>query len=125
MTYVKVNDTLYPASITGKVHDREWDDRESKAITMEADFSVMNSLFPDNAIWSIVSEETLLVVDEEGTPILDANGSETYETHQTEFDNSEFSVRGDLIIHTDGTCTVKMGKETDLEAAYEIMYGGI
>ena len=27
--------------------------------------------------------------------------------------------------HTDGTCTVKMGKPTDLEDAYEMIYGGI
>ena len=48
-----------------------------------------------------------------------------YETRQEEFDNSEFCIRGDLTVHVDGTCTVKMGKPTDLEDAYEMLYGGI
>lgn len=34
MIYVNVNNTLYPAEIHGQVHDREWDNRESKAITL-------------------------------------------------------------------------------------------
>ncbi len=125
MIYVKVNSTLYPATIGGKVTDREWDNRESKAITMEADYDTVNALFSDGTVWSIVNEETVPVVDEEGNPVLDNEGNLTYETKQTEFDNSEFGIRGDLIVHTNGTCTVKMGKLTDLEEAYEIMLGGI
>ena len=43
---------------------------------------------------------------------------------ETEFDNSEFCIAGDLTDHRDGTITAKMGKLTDLEEAYEIMFGG-
>ena len=32
MIYIKVNDNLYPASISGKMSDKEWDERESKAL---------------------------------------------------------------------------------------------
>ena len=56
---------------------------------------------------------------------MDENGEPTYTTEQTEFDNSAFSIRGDLTVHVDGTCTVEMGKLTDLEEAYELMLGGI
>lgn len=125
MIYVKVNDNLYPASISGKMSDKEWDGRESKAITLEADFATVNALFPDGVAWSIVSEETIPVLDEEGNPVLDGEGNPTYEAHQTEFDNSEYSIRGDLTVHVDGTCSVKMGKATDLENAYETLYGGM
>ena len=125
MIYVKVNGTLYPASIGGKVTDREWDNRESKAITIEADFDTVNALFPNGVAWSIINEETVPVVDREGNPVLDNEGNPTYETKQTEFDNSEFSLRGDLTVHINGTCTVNMGKLTELEEAYEIMLGGI
>lgn len=125
MIYIKINSTLYPASIEGKMSDKDWDGRESKAITMEADFDTVDALFPDGAVWSIVNEETVPVVDEEGNPILDNESNPTYETKQTEFDNSEFSLRGDLTVHTNGTCTVRMGKLTELEEAYEIMLGGI
>lgn len=125
MIYVKVNNTLYPASIAGKMEDNEWDNRETKEITLYGDFSMVNALFQDNASWSIVIEENVPVLDEHGNPVLDKNGAETYEMQQTEFDNSEFCIRGDLTVHTDGTCTVKMGKPTDLEDAYEMLYGGV
>jgi hypothetical protein len=104
MIYVKVNDTLYPATVNGRVADNAWDNRESKAITLEGDYETINALFVDGTTWSIV-------MDEEGT--------------QTEYDNSEFNIRGDITVHTDGTCTVKMGKETDLESAYTLLYGGV
>ena len=35
MIYFKTNNTKYPASITGKVTDRDWGGRESKAVTLE------------------------------------------------------------------------------------------
>lgn len=125
MVYVKINEALYPATIDGRMADSEWDNRESKSITMESDFATMNALFPDGTAWSIVQENEVAVVDETGSPVLDADGNQTYETKRTEFDNSEFNIRGDLTVHVDGTCTVKMGKLTDLEDAYEILYGGM
>lgn len=117
MVYVKVNETLYPASVSGRMQDKDWDNRESKAITMESDFATVNSLFSDGTPWSIVTENNVITEDK--------NGNEVVETQQTEYDNSEFSIRGDLTVHVDGTCTVKMGKLTELEEAYEIMLGGI
>lgn len=125
MFYVKVNSNLYPATIDGKVNDREWDNRESKSITMEGTYAEVDALFPDGTAWSIVNESKVPVVDENGEVVVDEDGNVVYETQQTEYDNSEFSVHGDLTVHTDGTCTVKMGKPTDLEDAYEILYGGM
>ena len=66
--------------------------------------------------------------DENGELVLDENGEPIQtgtETQEIEFDNSEFTIRGDLTVHVDGTCTVEMGKLTDLEEAYELMLGGI
>lgn len=125
MIYVKVGNVLYPASISGKMSDKEWDGRESKAITLEADFATADSLFQDGAAWSIVSEDPVPVYNEQGNPVVNETGEPVYETRQEEFDNSEYSIRGDLTVHVDGTCTVKMGKPTDLEDAYEALYGGI
>ena len=117
MLYIKINDTLYLASIGGKMADKDWGGRESKAITMEATFNTVDALFPDGAAWSIINKETVPVIDGQGEPVLDENGEQAYETKQTEYDNSEFCLRGDLTVHVDGTCTVKMGKLTELEAA--------
>ena len=112
MTFIKINKTMYPAEITGKVQDYDWDNRESKAITLEMDYETAAALFVDGLAWSIVQREE---VETE-------NGKETVET---EFDNSEYNLAGDITVHRDGTITAKMGKLTDLEAAYEIMLGGM
>lgn len=125
MIYVKVCDTLYPAAVSGKIADKDWDNRESKSITIGAPFEIVNALFQDGTAWSIVSKEIIQTVDEHGESILNESGEPSYVDNQTEFDNSEFSIRGDLTVHVDGTCSVKMGMPTDLETAYEMIYGGL
>lgn len=117
MIYVKVNDTLYPAVVEGRMQDATWDGRETKQITSTMDFDAMDAVFADGCSWSIVTVDEATAVDDAG--------DETAEERTTEFDNREFCIRGDLTKHTDGTCTVKMGKPTDLEDAYEMIYGGI
>lgn len=122
-TYIKINngDILYPAVITGRMADKEWDNRETKAITLEMDYTTANKLFIDGVIWSIVMEHPVEVKE------IDDEGNTTTKTiiETEEFDNSEYSLAGDITDHRDGTLTVKMGKLTDLEQAYEIMLGGI
>ena len=122
-TYIKINsgDILYPAVITGRMADKEWDSRETKAITLEMDYATANKLFIDGVIWSIVMEHPLEIKE------IDSEGNTTTKTiiETEEFDNSEYSLAGDITDHRDGTLTVKMGKLTDLEQAYEIMLGGI
>lgn len=118
MTFVKINETLYSATISGKVADKDWDNRESKEITLEMDYATAVKLFVDGLAWSIVQQEEVPVFDEQGNQ----TGIETVET---EFDNSEYNLAGDITDHRDGRITAKMGKLTDLEEAYEIMLGGM
>lgn len=122
-TYIKINsgDILYPAVITGRMADKEWDSRETKSITLEMDYATANKLFIDGVIWSIVMEHPVEIKE------IDSEGNTTTKTiiETEEFDNSEYSLAGDITDHRDGTLTVKMGKLTDLEQAYEIMLGGI
>lgn len=99
MTYIKVNDSLYEATIEGRMRDFEWDDRDSKAITTsELTYAEAVELFRDGVAWSIIDGDQ-------------------------EWDNSEYSVAGDITDHRDGSITIKMGKPTDLELAYEELYG--
>ena len=125
MTYIKINEVLYPATISGRTADAEWDKRESKSITLEGSYSDVDALFHDGTVWSILDDVSTPVRDENGAFVKDENGNIVVETVQQEFDNSEYCIRGDLTVHTDGTCTVKMGKLTELEEAYEIMLGGM
>lgn len=130
MTYIKINGTLYPATISGRVADKDWDNRASKAITLETDYATAIALFVDGLAWSIIQKDEVPVyqVDEDGKAVLDENGNPIQtgtEMQENEFDNSEYNIAGDLTDHRDGRITAKMGKLTDLEEAYEIMLGGI
>lgn len=130
MTYIKINETLYPATINGRVQDKDWDNRASKAITLEMDYPTAAATFVDGLAWSIVHREEVPVylVDEHNEFVLDENGERTLletKVQETEYDNSEYNLAGDITDHRNGTITVKMGKLTDLEEAYEIMLGGV
>ncbi len=115
MIFVKINDIQYPAKIDGKVSDREWDGRESKAITLAMTYEEAAETFVDNAKWSIVDQPESY----------EAENGEIVTPDPVEYDNSDFCITGDITVHRDGTVTVKMGKLTDLEETLAIFYGGV
>ena len=117
MIYVKINDNFYPAIISGKMNDKEWDGRPSKSIKLEMDYVDAIATWVEGAVWSIVSKDiiTEMEMDEEGNPVY-------HEVEPVEeYDNSDYSVAGDIIDHRDGTITVKMGKLTELETVLEML----
>lgn len=101
MTYIKINNIQYPATINGKMSDSTWDNRLVKSITLEMSYAEANSIFVNGVKWFIQQ-------DNENAELV-------------EYDNSEYSLAGDIIDHRDGTITVKMGKPTDLENALEML----
>ena len=100
MTYLKINDTQHQATFRGYTKDKDWDDRASKAVTVEMTYEEAMNTFVDDLEWAIVYED-----------------GETTEV----YDNSEFSVAGPVTDNRDGTVTVKMGKITAEEALAELM----
>lgn len=110
-TYIKVKNTEYPAEINGNPKDRTWGDRDTKTITLTMTTTEVATLLPDNTPWSIVQRETQDVLDEQGQP--------TGETKEVvnEYDNSTYSLAGDITDHRDGTVSIKMGKPTETENA--------
>ena len=106
MIYVKINNTLFPASISGRMNDHDWGGRSSKTIRLTMSAANAASLFINDVQWSIVEEIP-----------------EAIEEPLREYDNSEYCVAGDITDHRDGTVSVKMGKATDRELI-EIMTGG-
>lgn len=109
--YVKVNNTEYPAAVGGVYNDRSWGERDTKTITLTMTHADAAALLPDNTPWSIVQRETVDVLDEQGQP--------TGKTKEAvnEYDNSEYSLAGDITDHRDGTVSIKMGKPTETESA--------
>ena len=124
MIYVKVNGTLYPATIDGQMQDYQWDNRETKTITMQGTYDEIVGLFKDGTPWSIVMKETVQKRNEDGSPVLDKAGNPVTEEQTSEWDNSEFSMSGPITDNRDGTVSIKMGKPTDLEDAMELLLGG-
>ena len=112
--YIKVNNTEYPAAVSGVCNDRTWNGRESKAVTRTMEYKAASQLFVDGLSWSIVQRDTVPVYDKDGKPT-----GETEEQVQ-EWDNSDFCVAGPITANRDGTCTCKMGKKTQLETEQEL-----
>lgn len=110
-TYIKVDNTEYPAIITGDHKDRTWGEREVKNIRLTMTATDAAALLPDNTPWSIVQRDTVPKYDEDGQP--------TGETEEVvnEWDNSAYSLSGAITDHRDGTVSIKMGKPTEAETA--------
>lgn len=113
MIYVKINGTEYPATVNGKLVDRDWANRDSKAITLEMNYTTAIGLFVDNLAWSIVQRDTYPEYDENNQPT-----GKTVEQVQ-EFDNSDYCIAGPITDNRNGTITAKMGRKTELEIEHE------
>ena len=107
--YIKVNNTEYPAAVNGVYNDRSWGNRDTKTITLTMTHDEVATLLPSGTPWSIVQRETVDVLDEQGQP--------TGETKEVvnEYDNSEYSISGEITDYRDGTVSIKMGKPTETE----------
>lgn len=123
-TYIEINDIKYPASITGKLRDSDWDNRESKAITLEMSYEDAMNLFTNDLQWNITQDrqERVEVLDDEGNVKVDEHGVTLMEivTVFDVYDNSDYSIAGDIIDHRNGKVTVKMGKPTAEEMLEEM-----
>ena len=107
--FIKVNGQEYPATCVYIYKDRNWDMRETQTIYLTMTHDEVATLLPDNTPWSIVQRETVDVLNEQGQP--------TGETKEVvnEYDNSEYSLAGDITDYRDGTVSIKMGKPTEAE----------
>lgn len=114
MTYININDTEYPARVSGSLADRAWDDRASKTITLEMTYAEAMALFVDDVPWRIVQRRVENVLDENGMPT-----GETTEVVET-FDNSDYCLAGAVTDHRNGSVSVKMGQKTAGEMLAEL-----
>ena len=115
MTFIKINDKLFPGVASHTANDREWGGREAMVINAVMTYQEAAELFVNDAEW-------FTVIQPNGRT--DENG-ETIIPDPTTHDQSEYCVAGDITDHRDGTLTIKMGKLTDLEETLDIIYGGI
>lgn len=109
--FIKVNGQEYPATLIYNYKDRNWDMRETQTVHLTMPYAQAVTLLPSGTPWSIVQRETVNKLDNDGNP--------TGETEEVvnEWDNSEYSLAGDITDHRDGTVSIKMGKPTEAENA--------
>lgn len=107
-TYVEINNIKYPAMITGRLNDHDWNNRASKEITLEMAYMDAINMFVNNVQWNIVQDVERRIEKH------DDNDEVVFETvmEQEVYDNSEYNIAGDIIDHRNGKITVKMGKPT-------------
>ena len=101
MIYIEIGGIRYPASVTGRLRDADWDGRKTKSVTLNMDYAAALGLFAEGTAWSIVC------VNEDGS--------------EEVFDNSEYSMAGPITDHRNGTVTVKMGAVTAEEALQKLL----
>ena len=92
------------APITPLKAGREW-----RRITVVGTVEAVKAAFVDGAQYVQAWDSVRVDVAEDGT--------ETAVTEEQTHDLSGFSVAGEVVDHRDGTCTVLMGKPTELELA--------
>ena len=111
--YVKVNNTEYPATVDGVNNDRTWNGRDTKTVTLTMTHDEAATLLPSGTPWSIVQRDMVDVLDEQG--------QSTGETKEivNEYDNSEYSIAGEITDYRDSTVSIKMGKPTETETLRE------
>ena len=107
--YIKVNNTEYPATVKGERTDRSWDNRDTKTIYLTMTHDEAATLLPSGTPWSIVQRDTQDVLDEQRQPTGEAKEI------VNEYDNSEYSIAGEITDYRDGTVSIKIGKPTQLE----------
>lgn len=93
-TYIEINGLRYPALITGRISDKDWDGRETKTIDLEMTYAEVLENFVDGVSWNIIYIE---------------------EDREEIYDNSDFCISGPITDNRDGTVSIKMGKYTNEE----------
>ena len=106
MTYLKILSKQIEASVSGKMHDSDWDNRESKTITCAMTDTEAIETFVDDIAWSIIYQ-----ADSYTNP----ETNEVVTPDPVEYDNSDYCVAGPITDNRNGTVSIKMGKRTDAE----------
>lgn len=95
--YIKINETQIPATIQTRYTDTQWQNRESKAITITSTYEEAHRLFVDGLRWSVINET------EEGS---------------VESDMSAYAIAGPITDNRNGTFTIRMGKYFEEELTH-------
>lgn len=114
MIYVKIGETMIPATVNGYRRDPKWNYRDVEEVTITATAEEVATLFPDGVDWDLVQTFD---------PYLNEETGETIQPEPIIKNHGEFCVSGDVIDRRNGTVTIRMGKMLPAELL-EIITGG-
>lgn len=100
MSIININELQYEGIIQTRPCDKNWDNRESKSVTLAMTYDEANKLFVNDIVWSVEGD----YLDTDGVNLIH------YKT-----DLSDYALAGPIIDNRDGTVTIKMGKYTEKE----------
>lgn len=115
-TYIRINNQIIPATISGTLKDKNWNDRASKSIHLNLPYNEIKNLFYNDVMWEIGQCSENITIPSLGEELISQPILEYY-------DNSDYSIVGDIIIHNDNSVTVKMGQPTTEELLIMLMEG--
>ena len=111
MSYLKIGEDLYPATIRLVPIDGSWNNRTSAQITVAMAYEQAMGIFQNGLEWSRMDYSK---------PLADADGN-VPEPEEIVTDFSELHVAGPVTNNRDGTITAKMGRMTDGEILAELL----
>ena len=111
MIYVKIGETLLPATVNGYRRDPKWNYRDVEEVTITATADEAKALFTDGVDWDLVQTFE---------PYIDEETGETIQPEDIVRNHGEFCVSGAITDHRNGKVTIRMGKITAEEALAEL-----
>lgn len=130
--YVKVNNEMYPATISGRICDEEWDNRNTKSIKLEMPYTDAISIFVDGISWSIVHDverEVEKTVEREVERQVERKVERQEERQVERFVEREIDVEvavlddeGNPVLDDSGNAVTQIEKQTVYDKVYETVY---
>ena len=102
----------------GKIKNPNFGDRDTKNFTIEGTYETALNIINENASWKIID---IIPINEplqipEGAELLYNEDNEVI-GFKAEYDNSDYNILGDIIIHNNGTITMEYAKPNELDEA--------
>lgn len=113
MTYIKINDTLIPAEVSGSTRDPKWSYRHTQDIHCHLSHEEAKATFVDGLEWYLVYQDPAYVNE----------AGDTVTPEPIVYDKTMFDQVMSITENRDGSVTIKMG-ETTAEEALAIIMGG-
>lgn len=106
----------------GKIKNPNFRDRDTKNFTIEGNYNTALEIIAAGTNWKIVD-----IIPYDGHSIIPEGSKILYDENdeivafEVEYDNSDYNILGDIIIHNNGTITMEYAKPNELDEANAVL----